>query len=1286
MSRSSDLGLSLTGSQISTTKRPGSASGRSSAGAGEGRPGSARRPPSPGRISSSRPTSSRSSSKGTPRSGTAGLAAVLGVSGGAIGSSSISKRPKSSGGSRKTGSSADGTVNKSRTERFGSTGDVNGFVASSGSSEGANVKHKRGGSFNPELSHRSNASEQSTARGGNTGRQSDTTDDFLALFDTNHQPVIKNRSSAVTKPRKNTTVNRWDDLPSGRAFPIPVSARSSSTIDSFTLNSVRQDATHDNTSIGISQHRNTNSNLLTKQDNQVSYRHDADSILRNSLGAESINQDTSRLVEEDVRFVTSSSKTFHPSSPTRTSGSKNKNSNRHAPQGRGQTPPPSRQSVDSPTPHRQPVEQNPLRSSAAEDYIQSVNDSATKIQRWYRKNSKRRKDGEVEIRRILNQKKMERELMLEREAQEEERGHRKDNDRKRAREEKQRQARHAAIEELQRKREEKQKEIKEKAEQEIKFLQASGKISKKPGNKGRPRSSSSASNKNNQKSMFETKRRSGSMSDSRPQSGMGPSEGNHLQEPRPGTASSVGRKVDEIFSGTSTFRTSQGSPRTDGDHEDNGDEEETVSAAATKTTLNDLLDTLKLLEEPVNAPAEDKEKMKSKGPAWLDILDDKEEEEEEDPLTARDGDLTPKGPSFSSSLSPAKADNEVYLSAENLQQVSKKPAAESSAAAAKTSMHALLTEDKLKNIMSFLDQVELADVEHEKQHEKTLTPRTQTDVTSVSQQQVHQALLVPSAEELQKLEQASAAASEVTNTVLTQRLQLEEKERSVKMLQKALNQQRELTVRHAKEQDKEMKKRLDLQKEEYEAAIKRHLSFIDQLIDDKKALSEKYDMVVKELKQMDKKYTTRIKTLEDTHGQELTKIKEVQAAAEKIKREKWIDEKTKKIKEITVKGLEPEIQRLIANHKAETKKLKSIHEAELLQAEERAGQKYIRHTEELRDQLADEKEAACARERELAKNRYEKQLEQEEAAYQQQRRRLYSEIQEEKERMAETAKRQRQEGDRLQMQMEENNRKTVSAMKEEYEQAREEQERRHRTEVKELEERLKIEKQSWEENYMKKQETVLVSKERELREQVRRDRDKEIELVITRLEDDAATSREEAERTAENRVKRIRDKYEAELKEIELSERNTQERYNELKAKLGEVEGENIRLGGLLKQKEQEVDDVKKVCDRLTKERNNVQEVIRQEFADRLVATEEENKRLKNEMSEMRARHKLELQRIQESKEEEMEEVHKRVKQAIVKKEETVNQLKQQHAAAVKRADHLESLLEQQRKQLIKKK
>lgn len=73
--------------------------------------------------------------------------------------------------------------------------------------------------------------------------------------------------------------------------------------------------------------------------------------------------------------------------------------------------------------------------------------------------------------------------------------------------------------------------------------------------------------------------------------------------------------------------------------------------------------------------------------------------------------------------------------------------------------------------------------------------------------------------------------------------------------------------------------------------------------------------------------------------------------------------------------------------------------------------------------------------------------------------------------------------------------------------------------MKELQERLKVEKESWEENYMKRQETWLVQKERELKEQVRRDRDKEIEMVIARLEEDNSSSRAECERTAENRIK-----------------------------------------------------------------------------------------------------------------------------------------------------------------------
>lgn len=43
---------------------------------------------------------------------------------------------------------------------------------------------------------------------------------------------------------------------------------------------------------------------------------------------------------------------------------------------------------------------------------------------------------------------------------------------------------------------------------------------------------------------------------------------------------------------------------------------------------------------------------------------------------------------------------------------------------------------------------------------------------------------------------------------------------------------------------------------------------------------------------------------------------------------------------MTVRGLEPEIQKLIAKNKAEIKRLNAVHEAELLAADERASKRF----------------------------------------------------------------------------------------------------------------------------------------------------------------------------------------------------------------------------------------------------------------------------------------------------------------------------------------------------------
>ncbi|XP_075418450.1 centrosomal protein of 131 kDa isoform X2 [Tenrec ecaudatus] len=439
-----------------------------------------------------------------------------------------------------------------------------------------------------------------------------------------------------------------------------------------------------------------------------------------------------------------------------------------------------------------------------------------------------------------------------------------------------------------------------------------------------------------------------------------------------------------------------------------------------------------------------------------------------------------------------------------------------------------------------------------------------------------------------------------------------------------------------------------------------------QLIQDKKALGEKCEAVVAELRQGDRRWKEKEAQMQAQHELELKKLRELTRASEKVRRERWVQEKTRKIKELTVKGLEPEIQRLIAQHKQEVKKLKSLHEAELLQAEARAAQRCEHQAEQLRARLQQEQEALGQRERELTQQRFEQHLEQEQRALEQQRRRLYNEVAEERERLGQQAARQRAELEALRQQLEESGVAAGRALRAECERTAEEQERRHQAELQALKDQLESERQTWEASSAKKEEAWLLSRERELKEELRKGRDKDIELVIRRLEADMTQAREEVERAADSRVLRLRDQLEAERLELVQSERRLQGRCSELQSRLGEAEGEAGRLQGLLRQKERALEDARAENEQLAAGPSG--QAARQ-FAEQLAAAEGESQRLR-----------AELGRLAREKQDELEEVHRRVKLALARKEEAVRTLREQHEAAVKRADHLEELLEEHRR------
>jgi len=74
-------------------------------------------------------------------------------------------------------------------------------------------------------------------------------------------------------------------------------------------------------------------------------------------------------------------------------------------------------------------------------------------------------------------------------------------------------------------------------------------------------------------------------------------------------------------------------------------------------------------------------------------------------------------------------------------------------------------------------------------------------------------------------------------------------------------------------------------------------------------------------------------------------------------------------------------------------------------------------------------------------------------------------------------------------------------------------------ELKSFKEALELEKETWILSYKKDQTKRISERETEIRDQCKRERDKEIELVIERLESDATQSRAELEQAMDNRLR-----------------------------------------------------------------------------------------------------------------------------------------------------------------------
>ncbi|KAL3310250.1 Centrosomal protein of 131 kDa [Cichlidogyrus casuarinus] len=404
---------------------------------------------------------------------------------------------------------------------------------------------------------------------------------------------------------------------------------------------------------------------------------------------------------------------------------------------------------------------------------------------------------------------------------------------------------------------------------------------------------------------------------------------------------------------------------------------------------------------------------------------------------------------------------------------------------------------------------------------------------------------------------------------------------------------------------------------------------------------------------------------------------------------------------MTIKGMEAQLAKILSSHQQQIAQLKEQTALQIKQADERAFSQYTQQVEDLRQILLKEQEAHTQKELEAAKNRYERMMEEERASLEGNRRRIMLEREEERNHLEELLAKCKSELIDLKKDRED----TITKMKEEHsvetQQLAKDLDTRYKTQMEEMARRGEEEKKSWEEHNNSMYEAKIIARERDLRMQLKKERDQQIQLALTKLETKVLEDEKMIEAQAESKIKRLTDRYENEINQLEASERSMSEKYTQIKAQNLELVTERDRLKVQFGQKDQQLQELDQVYEKLNKERCNLQDVIRQEFADRLVSLDSENKRMKNKLAELKATltvqedtHASDMAKLKADNETAMEQVRCKIRELSEKKESELSSLKTRYQAEVdeleaqldsanRRVGHFEELMDEQRKQLL---
>lgn len=470
--------------------------------------------------------------------------------------------------------------------------------------------------------------------------------------------------------------------------------------------------------------------------------------------------------------------------------------------------------------------------------------------------------------------------------------------------------------------------------------------------------------------------------------------------------------------------------------------------------------------------------------------------------------------------------------------------------------------------------------------------------------------------------------------------------------------------------------RLNLREQEFsneiQGGLARQQETISKLVDDKQTLSDQVASLASQLRLCDQKNAKVVHELREKYKAEIKEAQAVWTKAEKDKRDKWMKTKEKEIKELTIKGLEPEVERMLAKQREEKMRLETEN-ADLLRREKvRLESEYQTRLEEFRERVLGENENALKREKEFLQGHFEGLAKEASAAalrrQEEVETKMRLEIEEERE------KRKRENAyweDRL-TQVQREGLEKAQRLKAEFEEERREwrgriEEERTRVRGSMGEEEKTVRKRV--EDEMRK---VYELKAEQAKAQAIQERDEQIQMIVERLLKEKAQEVEQAIQDERARVRQKKAQTENVLDDLRTELTVYKERLLEEKGasnKLAdEVMAKQRTVDNLLKENEdlrqqllRQKHRVKGLEDDAEKDRVTIR-AMEKSFGDQLELEKRKALEGRQELHELIVQHKAEKELIINDMEErqatEVETLERRVKLLIDKKDREINEIR----------------------------